>query len=78
MTITFLLIVRDGQGEFIVDSYKDIEEAIEAHKRLETKQGLQEWIESWYKVYIGEVDQYYINNPFKRFDVDIIVHYTGG
>lgn len=79
MNIRYNIYVRDemgGCGELLYSSHEDIYEAIAVHQDiLNHTDVLRGFIATKFKDYAGEIDQYYINNPYKRFDVTLEVDY---
>lgn len=74
--IGYDVIVRDNIGgyEICYGYYEDLHEAIEWHKKIkDDKEFLRYVLSNEYGM--TEIDQYYLDNPHKRFDVVIEVDY---
>ncbi len=78
MNIEYDVVIRDNvEGyELIVNSFRDVHKAIEMHKRLQNDtKCLLSIIEQEFSCYSGTIDQYYLNNPHKRYDVGLEISY---
>ena len=72
MNVEYIVSIKDSYGaEYLIQIFDNVEDAIAVHEVLDTPEELGKWAVD----NIKDVDQYYINNPYKRFDVIITVEY---
>lgn len=72
MKIEYTISITDNYGaNYLIQRFDNVEDAIALHEVLDTPEELSKWIMD----NIKHVDQYHINSPYKRFDVEINVEY---
>ena len=77
MKIEYVIFIKDSQTRLKIlwEMYSDIEQAVEDHKELMQPDKLRRIVEKDVQDHLGEIDLYYLNNPFKRFEVTLEVLY---
>lgn len=78
MKIEYLVVIKDNvEGfELIYESFEDVHEAIKLHKKIYTDKSLFKGILlSDFSELSEGIDEYYLNNPFKRYDIILEVDY---
>lgn len=72
MKIEYTVSIIDNYGaNYLVQRFDNVEDAIALHETLDTPAELGNWVVN----NLVNIDHYYINNPYKRFDVEITVEY---
>lgn len=72
MKIEYTVSITDSYGAYyLVQRFDNVEEAIALHEALDTPEELGHWVMNNFV----NIDHYYIDNPYKRFEVLIMVEY---
>lgn len=78
MKISYYLMIKDLlEGyEMVYFEYDSVLEGVLAHKEITTdKRVILKIIKSDFVEYTGEIDEYYLENPYKRFEATLEVGY---
>lgn len=77
MNIQYGVFLKDTQSglEILLELFDQVEDSIKYHKDASCLEYFQQLVRLYVQDHLGEIDQYYIDNPFKRFELTLEVLY---